>query len=108
MYYTGVDLPRRTSYLTAVDQRGKVVARAHQWGHSGREGIHVIISNPIKTKAIAAQSRIPREMLRYKEHKNRIHNPPSQTLPGQPPAALPNDHPKGGTLRGHGAHRTDR
>lgn len=128
MYYTGVDLHRRTSYLTTVDQRGKVVARANlpndqkailayfaqlpgptrvvieatagwYWLHDllVEKGIHVIISNPVKTKAIASarikndkldshmlaqllraeliatvyipsiQSRALREMLRYKE-----------------------------------------
>ena len=29
MYYTGIDLHKKTSFLTTVDQKGKVIARAN-------------------------------------------------------------------------------
>ena len=31
MYYTGIDLHRKTSYLTTIDANGQIVKKAHLW-----------------------------------------------------------------------------
>ncbi len=31
MYYTGIDLHKKTSFITTVDQEGKVVIRGNCW-----------------------------------------------------------------------------
>ena len=85
MYYTGIDLHKKTSFITTIDESGKVVFRrnlANQQEHileyfvnmDGRTKIviestcswywlhdllkahnfNVVISNPLKTKAIAS------------------------------------------------------
>jgi transposase len=85
MYYTGIDLHKKTSFLTTVDQKGKVVARANlpngeadildyfaaleeettiviesmaswYWLYDllSAHTFKVVISNPLKTKAIAS------------------------------------------------------
>ncbi|MEX2725106.1 MAG: transposase [Candidatus Freyarchaeota archaeon] len=85
MYYTGIDLHKKTSFITSIDEKGKVVAKANlankpelilkYFADLGAEtkaviestsswywlydllsvkGIKVIISNPVKTKAIAS------------------------------------------------------
>ncbi|MEJ2586554.1 MAG: IS110 family transposase [Deltaproteobacteria bacterium] len=85
MYYTGIDLHKKTSFFTTVDPKGKVVARANllnveedilnyfgtlkedtkiviesmaswHWLYDllTGNGFDVVISNPLKTKAIAS------------------------------------------------------
>jgi transposase len=85
MYYTGVDLHKKTSFITTIDARGKIVTRANlqnieedilvYFANLGEEtkiviesmsswywlydlltgnGLEVVISNPVKTKAIAS------------------------------------------------------
>ena len=85
MYYTGIDLHKKTSFITTVDQKGKIVARANlpnvkknildyfltleeetqiviesmaswHWLYDVLSAHHfnVVISNPLKTKAIAS------------------------------------------------------
>jgi len=85
MYYTGIDLHKKTSFITTIDARGKIVARANlqnveedilahfaaldketkiviesmsswYWLYDllTGEGFEVVISNPVKTKAIAS------------------------------------------------------
>ena len=85
MYYTGIDLHKKTSFFTTVDKTGKVVARKNllndekiildyfatleqqsrvvieataswYWLYDLLEahGFDVVISNPLKTKAIAS------------------------------------------------------
>lgn len=85
MYYTGIDLHKKTSFITTIDARGKIVTRANlqnveedilayfatlaeetkiviesmsswYWLYDllTGEGFKVVISNPVKTKAIAS------------------------------------------------------
>jgi len=85
MYYTGIDLHRKTSFLTTIDQNGQMVKRANLANEEGKildffaaldtktevviestanwywlydllndNGFDVVISNPVKTKAIAS------------------------------------------------------
>jgi len=85
MYYTGIDLHKKTCFLTTVDENGKTVHKAHLENTEGsllsyfqvlpgdtkiviesmaswywlydlltEHGFQVVISNPIKTKAIAS------------------------------------------------------
>ncbi len=85
MYYTGIDLHKKTSFITSVDENGKVVFRRNfanieeqildyfvnlggptkiviesmcswYWLHDLLKAHHfnVVISNPLKTKAIAS------------------------------------------------------
>ena len=85
MYYTGIDLHKKTSFITTIDARGKIVTRANlqnveeailayftKLGDETKiviesmaswywlydlltgEGFEVVISNPVKTKAIAS------------------------------------------------------
>jgi len=85
MYYTGIDLHQKTSFITTVDETGKVIAkvnlpneeriilrhfqdlgdktkvvmesmRSWYWLYDllTDQGIEVVISNPVKTKAIAS------------------------------------------------------
>ena len=85
MYYTGIDLHKKTSFITTVDADGKIVTRANlqnveedilayfanlgdetkiviesmsswYWLYDllTGEGFEVVISNPVKTKAIAS------------------------------------------------------
>ena len=85
MYYTGIDLHRKTSFLTTVDSRGQIVKKANlanneptileyfltlnddsqvviestaswYWLYDllTEHGIPAVISNPVKTKAIAS------------------------------------------------------
>jgi transposase len=85
MYYTGIDLHKKTSFITTIDARGKIVTRANlqnveedilayfaalgdktkiviesmsswYWLYDllTAEGYEVLISNPVKTKAIAS------------------------------------------------------
>jgi transposase len=85
MYYTGIDLHKKTSFITTVDEKGKVVNKANlknvaidilqyfdELLHETRvviesmsswywlydllteKGFDVVISNPVKTKAIAS------------------------------------------------------
>ena len=85
MYYTGIDLHKKTSFITTIDARGKIVTRANianneeailayfaklddgtkiviestaswYWLYDllGEAGFDVVISNPVKTKAIAS------------------------------------------------------
>jgi len=85
MYYTGVDLHKKTSFITTIDAAGKIVTRANlanveedilayfaaldketkiviesmsswHWLYDllTGEGFAVVISNPVKTKAIAS------------------------------------------------------
>jgi len=85
MYYTGIDLHKRTSFITTIDVHGKIVTRANlqnlkedilayfanlgdetkiviesmsswYWLYDllTGEGFEVVISNPVKTKAIAS------------------------------------------------------
>jgi transposase len=85
MYYTGIDLHKRTSYITPVDEKGQIVARGNfrnietdildHFVSLGKEnqiviesmcswywlydlltdnGFQVVVSNPVKTKAIAS------------------------------------------------------
>ena len=85
MYYTGIDLHKKTSFITTVDERGKIVAKANlpndealivkyfedlggetevaiestaswYWIYDllSERGLDVVISNPVKTKAIAS------------------------------------------------------
>lgn len=85
MYYTGIDLHQKTSFITTGDETGKVIAQANlpneemiilrhfkdlgdptkvviesmrswHWLYDllTAQGIEVIISNPVKTKAIAS------------------------------------------------------
>ena len=85
MYYTGIDLHKKTSFITTIDARGKLVTRANlqnveedilayfvnlggetkiviesmaswYWLYDllTGEGFEVVISNPVKTKAIAS------------------------------------------------------
>ena len=85
MYYTGIDLHKKTSFITTVDEKGKIVAKGNlpnnpdlivkYFEELGGEtqiviestaswywiydllsggGLQVIISNPVKTKAIAS------------------------------------------------------
>jgi transposase len=82
MYYTGIDLHKKTSYLTTVDGMGKIVKKANLSNDENAvlfmeldgeariviesmcswywlydlliaNGFDVVISNPVKTKAIA-------------------------------------------------------
>jgi transposase len=85
MYFTGIDLHKKTSYITTVDEKGQIVARGNfnnieteildyfvNLGTEGQiviesmsswywlydlltgNGFEVLISNPVKTKAIAS------------------------------------------------------
>ena len=85
MYYTGIDLHKKTSFFATVDEKGKVAARANllnveenllsyfdtlkedtkiviesmaswHWLYDllTGKGFDVVISNPLKTKAIAS------------------------------------------------------
>jgi transposase len=85
MYYTGIDLHRKTSFFTTVDETGQVVSRRNLANEESRilkylnglveptriviestanwywlydlltdNGFEVVISNPVKTKAIAS------------------------------------------------------
>jgi transposase len=85
MYYTGIDLHKKTSFITTIDARGKIFTRANlqnveedilayfaelddrteiviestaswYWLYDllTGEGFDVVISNPVKTKAIAS------------------------------------------------------
>lgn len=85
MYYTGIDLHKKTSYLTTIDHRGRIVKRADLPNEERRilqyfvelgqpskialestcswywlydlltgNGFDTVLSNPVKTKAIAA------------------------------------------------------
>jgi transposase len=85
MYYTGIDLHKKTSFITTIDTDGKIVTRANlqnveedilayfaalaketkiviesmsswYWLYDllTGEGFEVVISNPVKTKAIAS------------------------------------------------------
>ena len=85
MYYTGIDLHKKTSFITTIDAGGKIVTRANlqnveedilayfanlgdetkiviesmaswYWLYDllTGEGFEVVISNPVKTKAIAS------------------------------------------------------
>jgi transposase len=85
MYYTGIDLHKKTSFITTIDAAGKIVTRANlqnveedilayfanladetriviesmaswYWLYDllTSEGFEVVISNPVKTKAIAS------------------------------------------------------
>ncbi|MGW8209561.1 MAG: IS110 family transposase [Syntrophobacteria bacterium] len=85
MYYTGIDLHKKTSFITTIDAHGKIVTRANlqnveedilaYFANLGDEtkiviesmaswywlydlltgaGFEVVISNPVKTKAIAS------------------------------------------------------
>jgi transposase len=85
MYYTGIDLHKKTSFITTIDATGKIVTRANlqnveedilayfanldketriviesmaswYWLYDllTGEGFEVVISNPVKTKAIAS------------------------------------------------------
>lgn len=85
MYYTGIDLHKKTSFITTIDADGKIVTRANLQNVEGDilayfanladktkiviesmsswywlydlltgEGFEVVISNPVKTKAIAS------------------------------------------------------
>lgn len=85
MYYTGIDLHRKTSFFTTIDESGHVVTKANLPNDEGRimkylealdtetrivvestanwywlydlltdNGLDVVISNPVKTKAIAS------------------------------------------------------
>jgi transposase len=85
MYYTGIDLHKKTCFLTTLDEEGKTVHRAHLENSEDsilsyfralgaeskiviesmaswyglydlftEQGFQVVISNPIKTKAIAS------------------------------------------------------
>ena len=85
MYYTGIDLHKKTSYITTVDEKGRIVARGNfgnieteildhfvSLGTDGQiviesmsswfwlydlltgNGFEVVVSNPVKTKAIAS------------------------------------------------------
>ena len=85
MYYTGIDLHKKTSFITTIDEGGKIVTRANlqnveedilayfadlgdktkiviesmsswYWLYDllTGEGFTVVISNPVKTKAIAS------------------------------------------------------
>ena len=85
MYYTGIDLHRKTSFLTTIDQSGQIVKKANVANEEKQilaffaalnsqskvviestanwywlydlltdQGFDVVISNPVKTKAIAS------------------------------------------------------
>ena len=85
MYYTGIDLHKKTSFITTIDAGGKIITRANlhnveedilayfvalreetkiviesmsswYWLYDllTGEGFEVVISNPVKTKAIAS------------------------------------------------------
>jgi len=85
MYYTGIDLHKKTCFISTVDEDGKIVHKAHLENMEGsilsyfrvlegeskiviesmaswywlydlltEHGFKVVISNPIKTKAIAS------------------------------------------------------
>ena len=85
MYYTGIDLHKKTSYITTVDEMGRIVAKANLVNHEDtiikyfkelkektkiviesmsswywlydlliENGFEVVISNPLKTKAISS------------------------------------------------------
>jgi transposase len=85
MYYTGIDLHRKTSFLTTIDPNGQIVKRANLANEESKilgffaalngktkvviestsnwywlydllndNGFEVVISNPVKTKAIAS------------------------------------------------------
>jgi len=85
MYYTGIDLHKKTSFITTIDSKGKIVTRVNTanreeailsyfaalddgtkiviestsswyWLYDllAGEGFDVVISNPVKTKAIAS------------------------------------------------------
>ena len=85
MYYTGIDLHRKTSFLTTVDSNGRIVKKANLCNDEARileyfltldddsqvviestanwywlydlltaHKIPVVVSNPVKTKAIAS------------------------------------------------------
>lgn len=85
MYYTGIDLHKKTSFLTTIDEGGKIITKANlhnieevildyfvsleeetkiviestafwHWLYDllGGNGFDVVVSNPLKTKAIAS------------------------------------------------------
>lgn len=85
MYYTGIDLHRKTSFFTTIDQSGQIVRKSNLANEEGKilsylnglsgptriviestanwywlydlltdNGFDVVISNPVKTKAIAS------------------------------------------------------
>lgn len=85
MYYTGIDLHKKTSYITTVDEMGRIVTKANLVNHEDtiikyfkelkektkiviesmsswywlydllkENELEVVISNPLKTKAIAS------------------------------------------------------
>ena len=85
MYYTGIDLHRKTSFITTVDSKGQIVKKANLKNDEARileyflsldndtqvviestatwywlydlltaHSIPVVVSNPVKTKAIAS------------------------------------------------------
>jgi len=85
MYYAGIDLHKKTSYITTVDETGRIVSKANLVNHEDtiikyfkdlkektkiviesmsswywlydlltENGFGVVISNPLKTKAIAS------------------------------------------------------
>lgn len=85
MYYTGIDLHRKTSFFTTIDESGQIVRKSNLANDEGRilsylnalieptriviestanwywlydlltdNGFDVVISNPVKTKAIAS------------------------------------------------------
>ena len=85
MYYTGIDLHKKISYITTVDEAGRIVAKANLVNHEDtiinyfkelkekpkiviesmsswywlydllmKNGFEVVISNPLKTKALAS------------------------------------------------------
>jgi transposase len=85
MYYTGIDLHRKTSFFTTINENGEIVKRANLLNQQKKiiayldsledqskiviestanwywlfdllsdHGFNVVISNPVKTKAIAS------------------------------------------------------
>jgi transposase len=85
MYYTGIDLHRKTSFFTIINERGEIVKKSNLPNEEGQilhyfqelvkptrvviestanwywlydlltdNGFDVVISNPVKTKAIAS------------------------------------------------------
>ena len=90
MYYTGIDLHKKTSFITSIDEKGKVIAKANlpnraeailkyfadlggetevviestcswYWFYDllSAEGLKVLISNPVKTKATCLFVKVP-------------------------------------------------
>ena len=47
MYYTGIDLHKKTSYLTTVDEEGRIVTKANLVNH---EDIIIKYFNELKEK----------------------------------------------------------